>query len=229
MLTPDPSFLDAYCERSGNPAFFAEPLNALTNAGFLVAAFVALLAFRRVGTHDRLTGALILLAALIGIASFLFHTIPNRVTVLLDVVPIQAFILAYVALATRRYLGASRVWSALAPILFMAASTLVVSLIGPRALGGSVAYVPALAALVGFALAIRLGNDSAMVPVARWLLVAAAVFAVSLTFRTLDRPLCGSIPAGLHFLWHLLNATVLGILLIAAVRYGTSHHIRSHR
>jgi hypothetical protein len=229
MLTPDPSFLDAYCERSGNPAFFAEPLNALTNLGFLVAAGLALLTIRKLGTRDRLTSALILLAALIGIGSFLFHTIPNRVTVLLDVLPIQAFILTYVALATRRYLGASLLWSGVAPVLFMAASTLFVSLVGSRAMGGSIAYVPALVALVGFALAIRYRDDPATRPAALMLLAAAAVFTVSLTFRTLDRPLCGSIPAGLHFLWHLLNATVLWILLLAAIRYGILYHIRSTR
>ena len=54
----------------------------------------------------------------------------------------------------------------------------------------------------------------------RMLLAAAAVFAVSLTLRTLDEPVCASFPAGTHFLWHLLNATVLFMVTRALVKFG---------
>ncbi len=56
--------------------------------------------------------------------------------------------------------------------------------------------------------------------VARALLLAGGLFTLSLTLRTLDQPLCSAWPYGLHFLWHLLNATVLGLLALAALRAG---------
>ena len=82
-------------------------------------------------------------------------------------------------------------------------------------LSGSAAYAPALLALVvtGSVLAARSHR------VGRYLLAAAAVFFVSLTLRTLDEPLCSVLPSGTHFLWHLLNAATLAILLVAAARH----------
>ena len=43
---------------------------------------------------------------------------------------------------------------------------------------------------------------------------------LSLALRTLDQPLCSFWPWGLHFLWHLLNATVLGLLALDEDRVG---------
>lgn len=39
---------------------------------------------------------------------------------------------------------------------------------------------------------------------------------MSLTMRSIDNALCGSLPLGTHWLWHLLNALVLYLLLRAA-------------
>jgi hypothetical protein len=49
--------------------------------------------------------------------------------------------------------------------------------------------------------------------------LAAAVFVISLAFRTVDRAVCGTFPLGTHFIWHLLNAVVLFVLLRAAIRF----------
>jgi hypothetical protein len=56
--------------------------------------------------------------------------------------------------------------------------------------------------------------------VAWWLLGAGTLFLVSLTFRGLDSHVCGDFAFGTHFLWHILNATVLGTLMIAYMRHG---------
>ncbi|MGL5447674.1 MAG: ceramidase domain-containing protein [Rhabdaerophilum sp.] len=218
MFQPEPRFLFAYCERLGQAGFWAEPLNAITNAAFLIAAAIGLVLWLRQKPRDWALIALVIVVAAIGIGSFLFHTIPNRVTVMLDVLPIQLFILAYFGLAVRRYLGLP-LWAALvAPALFFAASAGFISLVGSRALGGGVGYVPALAALFVFAgLTAMRGGSSAKI-VSQYLALAGLVFVVSLTFRTLDQPACTVIPFGLHFLWHVLNACVLGLLLLALER-----------
>jgi hypothetical protein len=62
-------------------------------------------------------------------------------------------------------------------------------------------------------------------PAARYLLGAGSVFFVSMAFRTVDLEICALThlagrALGTHFLWHLLNATTLYLLLLAAVRHG---------
>jgi hypothetical protein len=45
----------------------------------------------------------------------------------------------------------------------------------------------------------------------------AAVFVVSIVFRSIDNAVCPVLPLGTHFLWHCLNAYVLYLLLCAAM------------
>ncbi|CAN0604740.1 unnamed protein product, partial [Ectocarpus sp. 12 AP-2014] len=59
-------FIDAYCERM-DAGFWAEPVNALTNAAFLIAAYLLYRQLR--GTDDRAALALTGLVAAIGIGS----------------------------------------------------------------------------------------------------------------------------------------------------------------
>ena len=200
-----------YCERA-SAAFWAEPVNALTNAGFLVAALAAFVEWRRAGGRDVPVLALIAVMVLIGLGSFAFHTLATRGAVYLDVIPIAVFIYGYLALALRRFLALG--WLPTIAILvgYIALSRLLAHLTPPGALNGSIDYLPALAALL-----IMLGGVP--VTVRRTVALAAAVFVISLAFRTVDRAVCGTFPLGTHFIWHLLNAVVLLVLLRAATRF----------
>jgi hypothetical protein len=40
-----------------------------------------------------------------------------------------------------------------------------------------------------------------------------ALLVVSLTFRSVDLTACGAWPVGTHFMWHLLNAAMLGWMI----------------
>ena len=63
--------INAYCERL-DAAYWAEPVNAVTNAAFIVAAFVM---WRRLGDAPLpLARLLVIVLGLIGVGSFLFHT-----------------------------------------------------------------------------------------------------------------------------------------------------------
>jgi len=210
--------VDIYCERT-DPSFRAEPVNALTNAAFLIAALVAFLHWRKAGSQDWPAAALIALAAVIGVGSFLFHTMATRGAVLLDTVPIALFIYGYLYLSLRRYLGLSL---SLALLLLAAFAALyyVVALTVPRgALNGSHTYLPALGAtlLVGW-LARRQTAG-------RWMMAAAATLAVSLVFRSVDLAFCGAFPLGTHFIWHVLNGVVLYLLLRAAIDAGATRTV----
>ena len=60
---------------------------------------------------------------------------------------------------------------------------------------------------------------------APWLLWAAAIFAVSITLRSLDLALCDQVliegrKVGTHFAWHILNALTLFLLLRASLEGG---------
>jgi hypothetical protein len=203
--------IDMYCERT-SPDLFAEPLNALTNIAFLIAAFAAWRFARRHGATP-VVRILIATTAAIGVGSFLFHTIATAWAVLADIIPIFVFMLVYLWHALRRYLGWSSAGALIGLLVYIAASAALPAIV-PRSLAaGGAGYLPALIAMAAIGLA-TLGTESAT---GRRLLAAAFVFLVSLTARTLDGPLCATMPAGTHFLWHTLNAVVLYLLIRAAI------------
>lgn len=209
-----------YCERLSD-AFWGEPWNAVTNAAFLVAAWAALLLWRRVGGRDWPALLLILLVFAIGIGSFLFHAMPRPWTLAADVVPIQLFAFAYFTLALARFLGLRPMATALGTLAFLAFALSIswgLAPLLPQAFRGSAGYAAFLIGLVG--MAVVLWRLPGRTQTARLLGLAGLLFALSLTFRTLDGPLCASLPLGTHWLWHLLNATVLYLLLRAAIGPG---------
>jgi hypothetical protein len=52
------------------------------------------------------------------------------------------------------------------------------------------------------------------------MLVAAFVFIASLICRIVDLDVCVAVPFGTHFIWHILNATVIYLVLKGAVSNG---------
>ena len=213
--------VDHYCERTG-PGFWSEPLNAVSNGAFLIAAAAAFVRWKRNGGRDGPALWLVLVTAAVGIGSFLFHTFANRWSLIADVLPIAVFIYSYVFLALRRYLGLSMPAAVFVTIAFavfnMGFECLWLGTVGPITLNGSIGYLPAGGALVvvgGLAL-----GSTGRAPAGRSLLAAAAIFAASLTFRSIDHAVCEAFPTGTHFLWHGLNALVLFILMRAAMENG---------
>lgn len=208
--------LDNYCERL-NSGFWAEPINALTNLAFLLAAY---LLYRQLRVEpDRSALALTALIGAIGVGSFLFHTFATRWAALADVVPITLLMVAAVALGLQRRFGLSRQAGALGAVAFLL-SGLIVGFTPLATLlpGGSVAYLPALLTLGLFGALLGRRRD----PFARFFLLATLVFAVSLSLRTLDMPLCGAIPIGTHFIWHMLNAVTLYLVVRGLMRTSTT-------
>jgi hypothetical protein len=202
--------VDLYCERT-DPSFWAEPINAFTNGAFLIAAALAFVLWRRRGDRDPATLSLIIVTALIGIGSFAFHTLATKGAVLLDVIPIALFVYGYLFLALRRFLRLQQLATIGILVAFIVVSQGLSFAVPPNFLNGSTDYVPPLAALVTVGMVTGANRTGSSI------LLAAAVFLVSLVFRTVDRAVCGGFPIGTHFIWHLLNAGVLYILLRAAI------------
>jgi hypothetical protein len=84
----------------------------------------------------------------------------------------------------------------------------------PTALNGSEQYAPALIALLVFSFVTWRRRH----PVWRWIWAATGVFCLSLVFRTIDLRVCESFPIGSHFMWHLLNGLMVGLLLQLLLR-----------
>ena len=270
--------IDGYCERTG-PEFWSEPVNAISNIAFILAALLCLTLAMRL---RRLDGPVIWLDGVlfaIGIGSFLFHTFATAWAAAMDTGPILLFILSYFTVAMNRYVGLGwgrailltlgflgalvtaatmsrgagpailiptpetmiqtiAFWIAFGlafatlvlvrvpavtalgiaagfPAAAWVAAQILAYLTGPG-ISGWESYFPAFLALLAVGVWLTLRDHPAGV----WLAAAAGVFAVSLTFRTLDSTICAHFALGTHFLWHILNAVVLGTLLMAVIRHG---------
>jgi hypothetical protein len=205
--------VDLYCERT-DPSFWAEPINALSNAAFLIAAAFAYRDWRRGGNDDIAALLLIGVAALVGLGSFAFHTLATRGAALLDIMPIAVFIHGYLYVALRRFVSLRCIAALAIVVAFFAFSEGLAAILPRGLLNGSVGYLPALAAMLVIGWIVRTTRAG------RMMLAAAAVFAVSLTFRTVDLAVCASLPLGTHAAWHTLNAVVLYLLVRAAIDAG---------
>ncbi len=222
-MTDLTTFVDLYCERHTTD-FWNEPFNALSNLAFILAALLAYRTLRKRSHSDRWEQAVILMAGLIGIGSFLFHTFATRWAELADIIPIWSFVAAYIVLVIYRFTGESVPRTAWFSIIASGVTLLIISVIGdsvsvtyPRptmTLNGSVQYAPALLALVVFSGIAHWHQH----PARHYLSIAAVMFLVALAFRTIDLMTCVTTDRiGTHFLWHLFNALMIYVLLQAMV------------
>jgi len=193
--------VDIYCERL-DASFWAEPINAVSNLSFIVAG---LFLWRLRTPHSTLMAVLVIL---IGLGSFSFHTLANRLTGLLDVLAIALYLAAFAFLIPKQWSRNSlsiQLGSVLMLIVSIILAQSLITYLKPALPWlPSGMYLGAWLALVMFALVTQYSNKAA----ARFLWLAVIVFPASLLNRQLDMPLCDSI-GGSHWLWHLLNGVTL--------------------
>lgn len=204
--------VDGYCERLA-PGLWAEPVNAVTNLGFVL---VALWLWR--SRTDRPDRALVAILLAIGLGSAAFHTFANPLTGLMDVLPIAAFVFTYIALAVRDYLrlrGIAAIGAYAASVGLMLSSGMVLGRAVP-ALGASAAYLGVAVVIWAYALFLAVMRERGL---ATGLAIGAGLLTLSIFFRALDGPVCTSLPLGTHFLWHLLNAAMLGWMIVVRRRH----------
>ncbi len=225
----------SYCERGGDPSFWAEPLNAVSNGAFIIAGLVAAVQLARSPRSDRalFEWLLVALVLAIGTGSFLFHTYATIWSIPFDTVPISLFMLGYLGYALCRFVGLPWYGVVIALVLFYASIhfaqriTCANELLpmtraaGKRCFNGTLGYAPAFVALLLVGAVLGSQRHSA----ARYVIGAAVVFLAAMTFRTVDYEVCtwasrGPRGVGTHFVWHVLNAVVLYVLLLGAIRHG---------
>ncbi|WP_417270002.1 ceramidase domain-containing protein [Celeribacter sp.] len=196
--------IDSYCERV-DFTFWSEPVNALTNAAFLIAALYVW----PLAKATPMGRALAVILFVIGLGSFAFHTFATGWASLADVLPIVAFILTYIFAANRDYFGLSTGRAVLVTLLFFPFAAATAPLFAQLGLGSSAAYapVPLLIFIYAYLLKARAPET------ARGMAVGAVILCISIALRMADAPLCGRLPLGTHFAWHILNALMLAHMI----------------
>jgi hypothetical protein len=202
--------VDLYCERIG-PGFWAEPVNAFTNIGFVFAAWIVWRFAVHKQTQDSSIAVMTGVIAAIGIGSFLFHTMATPLTRWMDIIPIFMFQLLYIGFYTRRIINLPVAVIGILLIVFVAAA--VYGRQFPDVINGSLIYAPALLVIIILGWYHYQGRK-----VERGLLLAAAsIFLLSIFFRSIDNMICPRFVLGTHFLWHILNAVVIYLAMRALI------------
>lgn len=200
--------VDGYCEHASFE-LWAEPLNAVTNLAFLLAAFALgrylTTVEARTGSRDPQSRALIYMLWAIGLGSLAFHSFATIWAGIADVVPIIIIILTYVYLALRRFFGLPVAAALLGPPALIGMAYV----FGQTGFAGAT-YVPALIGMILLSLAAAFRGQS---EIGYGLAVSSLVFGVSLGLRTIDEPMCMQITIGTHWAWHVLNALTLYLVI----------------
>ena len=197
--------IDIYCERL-DIGIWAEPINAVTNIAFILAAIIMWLRCKNLVEGKILS----FLLFSIGCGSFLFHTYAQTWAALLDVTAILIFILTYIFVANRRFLVWSKMVSLIGVILFFPYQLLLVGILSNiQFFGSSVQYIPVAILIFIYSGLLRKSEPN----LSRGLFIGAAILCLSIISRTVDEPLCSILSVGTHFVWHILNAIMLSWMI----------------
>ncbi len=220
--------VDAYCERT-DATFWSEPLNAATNAAFVIAGVLLWQLVARLRACGEPVPASVRslpwLLCLIGLASFLFHTLATVWAGLADTLSILLFGCVFLYAFLRHVAGAAGSIALAGAALFTLASYFTPGVLPAGLLNQSGAYFPYLAGLLGIAAYLRWRRR----PGWRMFLLGILIFCVSLALRTIDAQACAAWPLGTPFLWHVLNAIVLFVLSRELVREAAQSAVGPNR
>jgi hypothetical protein len=195
-----------YCERCG-PGLFDEPINAISNVASLIAALAAWW-WPKKGFRSAGLWVLLALSLCIGAGSALWHTFATQWALVLDVVPLMLFQVAFLWLYGRYLAGLPPTAVAVLLLLYLGAGLWLRQYQGW--LNGVLLYAPTLVLVwvVGLHYYLIARPEKFV------LLACAVVFCAALTCRTIDLLVCRWFPVGTHFLWHVL----MGFTVYLAMR-----------
>ena len=204
-----------YCERT-EPGWFPEPLNTVTGLAYFIASRQAWKQLERVRWREQWDLHLLAgLIAIVGVSSILWHASGIGWLFWLDVAAVATFAAAYWGVFLFRVprfgvIGLSVAW------LFTGVGLVLFYLLLPGATAGTtLGYLPMLI-ILSAALILAVPVDRRL---ARDLVLATAVVGLALVVRALDPVLCGWAVVGTHWLWHLLTAGLLFVLVDGMLRH----------
>jgi len=198
--------LDIYCERQ-SIGVWNEPVNALTNLAFIILGF--LLAFKT--KKDKFSFCLSNQIIIIGIASFSFHTFANPIAGLIDIFSILLFGMAYISFVNYKLMKLGLLISIILALLLIPFSFFIylVTVFFFGELNGSSWYLSFIILFLIYFFLLK----SKFHELSLTLLFCFIFFSFSLVLRSLDNHLCDLIQVGTHFIWHIMNAILLSLLV----------------
>lgn len=203
--------IDLYCERVGS-GLWAEPVNALSNISFFLAAWASWYFANRLGSLSLVIGLLISLIVAIGVGSSLFHTLATPFAKLLDIIPIALFQIAYLWIYSRQVIELKSIWAVFLIILLLI--SIILTFQFNQIFHGSIVYLPGFLTLLGLGFYHWQQRKRGRF----LLLTATGIFLMALFFRTIDLVICPYWTVGTHFLWHLLNGVVLYFVMKSLIQ-----------
>jgi len=206
--------VDDYCQLTG-PGLDAETMNAWSNGAFLVAALAA---WRLLSIHPNAKAhlairALTLIAVLAGVGGYLFHRMDAPWAKWGETVPLLAFMLLYVWLLLRRFFHWHFLFAIPALLLYFAAIYWLEVMTPGHAPFGRALNLPTLIVFLLASIGFLLRQREAFWPMF-WALVTLMASSVA---SMADVPICPQLGLGSHFVWHLLDALLLYLLLRLAI------------
>lgn len=203
-----------YCERLEDVGFWVEPINALSNLFFVLAAIMVYQLIRKSEVSPKLPVYLLaIMLFIIGVGSFLWHTFAEPWAEAADVIPIMVYILLYILFFSRYVLHYTYFLASAMVGGFFLFSFLFGQAVDMSWLNGGIGYVPPILYLLFLTL---LTQEQEQL---KKLFPLIGLFFISLTFRSVDMSVCECPCVGTHFLWHLLNAAFLFLLIQFMVQY----------
>lgn len=188
-----------YCE----PAlftYFLEPINAISNISFLISGFFILRLLKKNNVKEEIYYGLCLLITFVGIGSILWHSYKHPITLFLDFLPINLFILTSFYILVKKITG-RRISSLITIILFIILQIMLTITLPKDFLNGSYRHLSN--SILLFILLLML--DKKYEKIYFNLVPIFLIYITAIIFRSIDLIICPQLPIGTHFIWHILN------------------------
>ena len=200
--------MDFYCERT-NQQIFNEPINAISNIFFIIVS-LSLIKILKKNKSNNIYYIQPILIFFIGIGSFLFHLVPNLITLYSDIIPIFLFSLSFIFLFNRDVINISHLHNAFLFFLFFILLLFITPKLNYEILNGSEFYLANYCFLTLYTIWLYIKKSDFF----QLLFLGFIFFNLSILLRSLDNHICEYFSIGTHFLWHFLNAYLLKILTL---------------
>ena len=204
--------MDFYCERT-NQQIFNEPINAISNIFFIIVS-LSLIKILKKNKSNNIYFIQPVLIFFIGIGSFLFHLMPNLITLYSDIIPIFLFSLSFIFLFNRDVINVSHLHNAFLFFLFFILFLFITPKLNYEILNGSEFYLANYCFLTLYTIWLYVKKSDFF----QLLFLGFIFFNLSIFLRTIDNHICDHISIGTHFLWHFLNAYLLKILTLVTCK-----------
>ena len=206
------SHFPQYCEFATN-FWLHEPLNAITNFGFIISAYF-LYRFIKINNPKKNLGIfLISLMLVLGFGSLAWHSYRSLPTLLSDEIPIYIFMIFAGYFLTKSLTRSHKLTIVILTFTAIIYYAIFAYIPGVNLLNGLLKYVFALFAFLTLSILTvrKFGSDYNFI-------LPLTIFAVAIVFRGTDLYVCPIFPIGTHFIWHILVALTMYLGSVIIIR-----------